>query len=73
MLNRTKFDWGQILVAALVAYLIMLNLLTVGCPSHNLPLTWHAASEYGGLLEIVKRFRLSHKSMGLASMERVTV
>ena len=36
-------------------------------------LTNHAANEYGGWVKIVKRFRLSHKPMGLASVERVTV
>ena len=40
---------------------------------HNLPLTRHAANEYVGWVKIVKRRRLYHKSMGLVSMERVTV
>ena len=31
------------------------------------------ATEYGGWVKIVKWFRLSHKSMGLATIERVTV
>ena len=33
----------------------------------------HAANEYGGLVNIVIWFRLSHKPRGLASFERVTV
>ena len=33
----------------------------------------HAANEYGGWGNIVKQFRLSHKPMGLASIEGVTV
>ena len=40
---------------------------------HNLPLARHAANECGGWVKIVKRFRLSHKPMGLASIERMTV
>ena len=40
---------------------------------HNLPLDRHAANKYGGWVKIVKRFRLSHKPLGLASLERVTV
>ena len=35
---------------------------------HNLPLTQHAANEYGGWVQIVKQFRLAHKPMGLASI-----
>ena len=40
---------------------------------HNLLLIKHAAYEYGSWVKIVKQFRLSHKLMGLASIERVTV
>ena len=39
----------------------------------NLPLARHAANEYGGWVKIVKWFGLSHKLMGLASIDRVTV
>ena len=37
---------------------------------HNLLLAIHAANEYGGWVKIVKQ---SHKSMGLASIAKVTV
>ena len=40
---------------------------------HNLPLTRDAAKEYVSWVKFVKRFRLSHNSMGLTSTERVTV
>ena len=40
---------------------------------HNRSLARHAANEYGGWVKIVKRFRLSHKAMGMASIERATV
>ena len=40
---------------------------------YNLPLARHAANEYGGWIKIVKWFRLSHKPIGLDSIERVTV
>ena len=40
---------------------------------HNLPFARYAANEYGGWVKIVKRFRLSHKAMGLTSIERVAV
>ena len=35
--------------------------------------TRHATNEYGGCVKIMKPFRLSHKPMGLVSVERVTV
>ena len=40
---------------------------------HNLPLARHEANEYRGSVKIVTQFRLSHKPMGLASVETVTV
>ena len=40
---------------------------------HKIPLTKHAANEYGGWVKIVNQFRLSHKPMGPASIERLTV
>ena len=40
---------------------------------HNPPLARHAANECGGWVKIVKWFRLYHKPMGMASIERVTV
>ena len=39
----------------------------------SLPFDRHAANEYGGWVKIAKRFRPSHKPMGLVSLERVTV
>ena len=40
---------------------------------HKLPLARHASNEQGGWVKIGKQLKLSHKPMGLASMERVTV
>ena len=42
---------------------------TPGINRCNLPLSRHAANEYGGWVKIVKRFRLSHEP----SIERTTV
>ena len=39
---------------------------------HNLPLTSHAANECEGWLKIVLQFKLSHKPMGLASINNFT-
>ena len=51
----------------------MIHLSDCGVNGNNLPLERHAANEYGGWVKIVKWFRLSHKPVGLASVERVTV
>ena len=40
---------------------------------YNLPLVRYAANEYRGWVKIVKWFRLSHKPMGLVTIERMTI
>ena len=51
----------------------MIHISDCGVNGNNLPLERHAANEYGGWVKIVKWFRLSHKPVGLASVESVTV
>ena len=41
--------------------------------NRHMLLARHATAEYGGWVKLVKRFRLSHKLKGLASVERVTI
>ena len=75
VLGRTDFKsrWGSNSVAVPLVYLAMLSLRLWIAPGDqvnrdNLPFARHAANEYEGWVTIVKRFTLSHKTIGLTSV-----